>query len=187
MVYIWGVDPVQHHFWQYWDPAHWVAPPATPQAIAQSRNVIPEYYEDVDGWVARLLAHTAQYDTVLVVSDHGAGPIERYDARTGLSGSHRMDGIIIAWGNHVRRGTASVPPGVIDVAPTVLHLLGLPVGEDMQGHVITDLLDPAFAASHPVQTVPTWETGARRGEEHAIPSQMDEKLRERLRSLGYIQ
>jgi predicted AlkP superfamily phosphohydrolase/phosphomutase len=187
MVYIWGVDPMQHHFWQYYDPAHWVGPPATAEAIAQSRNVIPEYYEDVDGFVARLLAQTGPRDTVLVVSDHGAGPIERYDPKTGLSGSHRMEGIIVAWGNHVRPGRASAPPGVADVAPTVLHLLGLPVGEDMKGHVVTELLDTAFAAAHPVRTIPTWETGARRGEERAIPSKMDEGIRERLRSLGYIQ
>jgi predicted AlkP superfamily phosphohydrolase/phosphomutase len=187
MVYIWGVDPMQHHFWQYYDPAHWVGPPATAEAIAQTRNAIPEYYEDVDGFVARLLARTGPRDTVLVVSDHGAGPIESYDPKTGLSGSHRKEGIIVAWGNHVRPGRASTPPGVVDVAPTVLHLLGLPVGEDMQGHVVTELLDPAFAALHPVRTIPTWEIGARRGEERAIPSKMDEGIRERLRSLGYIQ
>jgi hypothetical protein len=76
---------------------------------------------------------------------------------------------------------------VLDVAPTVLHLLGLPVGEDMKGRVVAALLDPGFAASHPVRTIPSYETGAERAPQRAIPSGMDEEIRERLRSLGYIQ
>jgi predicted AlkP superfamily phosphohydrolase/phosphomutase len=187
MVYIWGVDPMQHHFWQYYDPEHWVGPPATAEAIGQTRNVIPEYYEDVDGFVARLLAQTGPRDTVMIVSDHGAGPIERYDPRTGLSGSHRIDGVVMAWGNHVRNGRASTPPSVVDVTPTVLHLLGLPVGEDMKGRVITELLDPGFAASHPIRKIATYETPQRHGDDRPIPSKMDQGIRDRLRSLGYIQ
>jgi predicted AlkP superfamily phosphohydrolase/phosphomutase len=187
MVYIWGVDPMQHHFWQYYDPEHWVGPPATPEQIRTGRDAIPEYYQDVDGFIARLVAETGPRDTVIIVSDHGAGPVERYDPKTGLSGSHRLEGVIVAWGNHVRAGRASASPSVLDVTPTVLHLLGLPVGEDMKGRVITELLDPAFAASHPVRTIPTYETGRSRGTEQPIPSQMDEQIRERLRSLGYIQ
>jgi predicted AlkP superfamily phosphohydrolase/phosphomutase len=187
MIYIWGVDPMQHHFWQYYDPEHWVGPPATPQLVSQSRNAIPEYYEDVDGFIARLLAAAGPRDTVLIVSDHGAGPIERYDPKTGLSGSHRIEGVIIAWGNHVRPGKASAPPSVVDVTPTVLHLLGLPVGEDMKGRVITELLDPEFAASHPVRTIATYDTGRRPADERSIPSRMDDQIRDRLRSLGYIE
>jgi len=187
MVYIWGVDPIQHHFWQYYEPERWVGPPATPEVIRASRDVIPEYYQDVDGFVARLLAQTGPRDTVIVVSDHGAGPIDHYDPKTGLSGSHRIEGIVIAWGNHVRAGQASAAPSVLDVTPTVLHLLGLPVGEDMKGQVITELLDPGFAASRPVRKIATYETGRSRGDDRPIPSKMDEDIRERLRSLGYIQ
>ena len=187
MVYIWGVDPVQHQFWQYYEPERWVGPPATAEAIGNGRNVIPEYYEDVDGFVARLVAGAGPRDTVLIVSDHGAGPIERYDPKTGLSGSHRIDGVVIAWGNHVRPGKAGAAPSVVDVTPTVLELLGLPVGDDMKGRVVTDLLDPAFVASHPIRKIPTYETGQTGGDDRPIPSKMDEGIRERLRSLGYIQ
>ena len=65
----------------------------------------------------------------------------QYDAVNGLSGNHRLEGVIIASGNHVRPGTGTTSPSVLDVAPTVLYLLGLPTAEDMEGHLIRDAIE----------------------------------------------
>ncbi len=186
MVYIWGVDPMQHYFWKYYQPERWVGSPSHPDEIALNRERIPEYYQDVDDFVARLVARTGPADTVLIVSDHGAGPVERYDPDKPVSGDHRIEGIVIAAGNHVRRGAAASSPSILDVTPTVLYLLGLPVGADMTGEVMTDLVDPAFLARHPPRDISTYEAG-RQASAEPIASPVDDRIKERLRGLGYIE
>ena len=44
-----------------------------------------------------------------------------------------------------RRARRPAQADLLDIAPTVLHLLGVPVPADMDGHVLTELLDPAAA------------------------------------------
>lgn len=188
MVYFWGTDAIQHRMWKFYQPDTYVGDQKpTPAEIAMNRLRIPRYYGDIDGFVARLVALTGPRDTVLIVSDHGFGPATRADPKWDVSGDHRPDGIIIAWGNHVRQGTAHVEPSVLDVTPTVLYLLGLPTGEDMDGHVATELIAPEFLRAHPVQTIATYEEGRFVGAQHVARSPMDEEMKDRLRRLGYIQ
>jgi predicted AlkP superfamily phosphohydrolase/phosphomutase len=187
MVYIWGTDPIQHHFWKYYQPQTWPGPPPARWEIEVNRDRVPAYYADVDSFVARLLARTGPRDTVLIVSDHGAGPVATYDPDKPLSGDHRLEGIIVTAGNHVRRGTAEQAPSVMDIAPTVLYLLGLPVGRDMEGRVIHELVDPAFYTAHPPATIPTYEPVRRRANEAPVASPMDDEIKDRLRALGYVE
>jgi arylsulfatase A-like enzyme len=48
------------------------------------------------------------------------------------------------------------PASVLDVAPTVLHLMGLPVARDMDGRLLTGILDPEVAARQPVTYIPSY-------------------------------
>jgi predicted AlkP superfamily phosphohydrolase/phosphomutase len=187
MVYLWGVDPIQHYFWKYYQPENWVGPPLDPEQLALNREQIPNYYHDVDELLARLLSHTGPRDTVVIISDHGAGPIREYDPRKEISGEHRIDGIIIAAGNHVRHGTPTSEPSVVDVAPTVLYLLGLPAARDMPGRVLDDMIDPAWLAAHPPERIRTYERWRWPRKAKALPSRADDQIKQRLRSLGYIQ
>jgi hypothetical protein len=68
----------------------------------------------------------------------------------------------------------------------VLYLLGLPVGDDMKGRVITDLVDPAYLTANPVRRIATYET-AERKTEAPLPSGVDGQIKDRLRGLGYIE
>jgi arylsulfatase A-like enzyme len=52
---------------------------------------------------------------------------------------------------------------VRDVAPTVLALFGLPVGEDMDGAAIEDAMTPDFLRRHPVRSIPTYERSSEGG------------------------
>ena len=47
---------------------------------------------------------------------------------------------------------------VLDVAPTVLYLCGLPVARDMEGRVLTEMLEDDFARAHPVTFIPSYES-----------------------------
>jgi arylsulfatase A-like enzyme len=68
----------------------------------------------------------------------------------------------------------------LDLTPTLLYALGLPVARDMAGRPRTDL----FSGLGEPRWVDTYE-GAPRRPPAAAPTS-DEELLERLRSLGYI-
>jgi predicted AlkP superfamily phosphohydrolase/phosphomutase len=102
--------------------------------------------------------------------------------KRGISGTHRMNGIGIAWGKPIQ-ATQLDHAGLADLAPTILHLMGLAVPAHMDGRPLMEILDPD--ASPPVYEVsPAWEATA------STPTglQQDEEdvLRQRLRDLGYV-
>ena len=70
----------------------------------------------------------------------------------GPTGDHRLEGILIATGPSIRPGAEPTEASLLDVAPTVLHLLGVHVPDDIDGRILTELLDqePAIASSQPV-------------------------------------
>jgi predicted AlkP superfamily phosphohydrolase/phosphomutase len=72
-----GVDRVHHGFWRYHDPQHRLHEPDSPY-----RHAIRDYYQHVDRWLARLLAHAGEDTTVLVVSDHG---VKRMDGAIAIN------------------------------------------------------------------------------------------------------
>jgi len=188
MVFLWGTDSIQHLSWKFYQPDTYLGPRPTDVEIAVGASRIPDYYAEIDGFIARFLPFVGPRDTVLIVSDHGFGPATtHHPTKKDISGDHRLEGVVIAWGNHVRRGVAAEEPSVLDVTPTVLYLLGLPPAADMDGRVITDLVDPSWLREHPVQVLATYEQGTPRGDGHAMPSRVDDDMKERLRRLGYIQ
>ena len=186
MIYLWGIDPTQHLFWKYHDPASWVGPPLSPGEKLRG-DLVADYYRDTDVLLGRLLAYVRPNDTVMIVSDHGAGPVAKYDPKHGNSGDHRIEGIIIAAGPPIRHGTAATPPSVLDVTPTVLDLLGLPAGRDMSGSAITEMFTPAWRSAHPEQRIATWEPKNRHVDRWPISTKSDEHIKDKLRRLGYIE
>ncbi len=59
----------------------------------------------------------------------------------GMSGDHRNDGIIIAAGKHIKAGSGPVTANMVDLVPTVLHLLDVPAPDDLDGQPLLDLFD----------------------------------------------
>src|SRR5581483_2999587 len=58
---------------------------------------------------------------------------------------HRQDGVLTLAGAGVFRSHASISRAdIVDVAPTLLHALGLAVPEDLDGHVLEEAFDPDF-------------------------------------------
>jgi predicted AlkP superfamily phosphohydrolase/phosphomutase len=96
------------------------------------------------------------------------------------SGDHRVEGIIVACGPSVRSGQRIDGARLVDIAPTVLHVLGAPVPEDVDGQVLERL----FATS--LGTVRSAAPAARDGldTDYSREDQLD--IEERLRSLGYL-
>jgi predicted AlkP superfamily phosphohydrolase/phosphomutase len=107
-----------------------------------------------------------------------------------FAGSHRLHGVFMMAGGPVRAGHVFSGARIIDVAPTVLYLMGLPIPHDMDGVPLVDALDPEFVALRP----PHHETnGGSAGKPMESPAETvfteDEArlIEERLKSMGYIE
>ena len=72
--------------------------------------------------------------------------VERVPAALG-GGRHRRYGILLALGPGVTAGEIE-GANIVDLAPTALHAMGLPVPDDMDGRVLTEL----FTDGRQVQT-----------------------------------
>ncbi|MES1262011.1 MAG: alkaline phosphatase family protein, partial [Acidobacteriota bacterium] len=70
--------------------------------------------------------------------------------RAEIAGTHRPAGMFAARGPAFRRGAALDEMSILDVAPAILHVSGLPVPELMQGRVPREAFEPAWLASCPV-------------------------------------
>jgi predicted AlkP superfamily phosphohydrolase/phosphomutase len=102
----------------------------------------------------------------------------------GNSGDHRMDGIFLGVGPAFRKGARLETLSVLDVAPTVLHLLGLPVPEQMDGRVAADAMEEAYMAGNPVRKIDMELLGRARGS--ALSDGDSDDIRRRLEGIGYI-
>ncbi len=122
-------------------------------------------YARVDAAVGRAMASLEPDDLLLVVSGFGMEPLpfgkrllERAIGDPGLSGSHEdaPDGFLLAWGRAVAPGR-KLRAAVLDVTPTVLYFLGMPVARDMDGYARTDIFSREFNEERQLVTIPTYE------------------------------
>jgi hypothetical protein len=158
-----GVDTVGHYYLRYAMPSAFGD--VSEEDHRQFGRVLEQYYSYIDGILGRAIAALGPDDVLMVVSGFGMEPLspgklalERALGNAALSGTHERapDGFLIAYGHPVipgRRSRASV----VDVAPTILYLLGLPIGRDMDGYARTDLFSAAFTADRPITFIPSYD------------------------------
>lgn len=185
LVYFASVDVVSHRFWKYGEPSTFRFGDVDPGEVAAYGPAVESAYANVDGVLGRVLAAEADSVRLIVLSDHGFRE-NRMPGRPS-SGWHRPEGLLLANGPGFAEG-AHLPPGsVVDVAPTVLYSLGLPVADDFDGDPALDLFTAEFRSRHPVESIPSWEPStARQREEAPVASPVDEEIMGRLKSLGYL-
>ncbi len=177
-LYLNGVDSFGHAFWHY----------RVNVKESPLSEIIDKYYIWVDETLGEFMDLMDDETLLVVCSDHGFhGPRRRPDGGIMLGiYMHGENGIIGLMGKGVKKGATIVDADVLDITPTILYALGLDVGRDMDGRVLTDAFEPDLLASRPVTFVSTYETGQREyGEPLKTP--FDEKIKERLRAVGYIQ
>jgi predicted AlkP superfamily phosphohydrolase/phosphomutase len=108
-----------------------------------------------------------------------------------LQGRHRSTGIFVAAGPHIQRSGNGRIEGarIVDVAPTVLYSLGLPIPEDMDGRPLQEIFTDAYRAAHPVCYSEPESVGESELEPEFGPEYDDEdaaEMERRLRGLGYV-
>ena len=156
-----GLDTVGHRFLRYAMPRSFGD--VTEDERRRFGGVLDRYYSFVDGEVGLALESLGPTDLLLVVSGFGMEPVslgKRMLARVlgdpDLSGSHERapDGFMLAFGSAVASGRLPVG-AIVDVTPTVLYFLGLPVARDMDGFARTDLFTRTFTSEQPITFIPT--------------------------------
>jgi len=58
-----------------------------------------------------------------------------------ITGSHNQQGILIIYGDFVKKGIKLNKISVFDIAPTILHVFGLPIPRYMSGQAIRDAFE----------------------------------------------
>lgn len=105
---------------------------------------------------------------------------ERRDGR----GVHRLHGIFILHGPGIRKGKRIEGAHIMDMAPTILYLLGLPAPKGFDGKVLTDALESDRLTNSPIQ----FEEVSLEVKAPEVDMTEDEveEMKKRLRGLRYI-
>jgi predicted AlkP superfamily phosphohydrolase/phosphomutase len=107
-------------------------------------------------------------------------------AETWASGNHRLEGIFVFCGPGIESGGVELAKqSLLNVAPTVLYAMGLPIPTDMDGNVIVDAFDSDFQGGVEVRFEHAREE-VLRADSMSYEVREAEKIQERLRDLGYL-
>ena len=143
LVYIEGVDSSSHLFGHLFR-AEGLQGELEEQRLRYGRAV-EQMYHFADELLGEYLENLDEDTTLVVLSDHGFrlgdlhdDPSRARDLRRVSERFHREHGILYLYGNKVRPGVRLKDPSILDIAPTVLSLLGLPAGRDMPGRVLEE-------------------------------------------------
>ena len=182
--YLNGPDIASHYFWKHRFPEEW-PDPIPEDELSAGRDVVGQAYAHADELIGTLTRQADERCLVIVVSDHGFVTGQRPDSPN-ISGVHWNSapaGVIVMAGAGIAPGTELARRSVLDVAPSVLYALGVPVARDMDGG-IAPVLEALGGQELP--RVDSHEVAAGAGDAVPIPTGHDEAIIERLRALGYL-
>lgn len=183
-----GIDHMSHAFSRLHPPR---LPWVKEEDFALYSGVLSACYRWHDAMLGRLLELAGPDVTTIIVSDHGFETGKRRTRElpaemTGPTADHRQFGVIAMAGPGIKADERIYGASLLDIAPTVLHLFGLPVGRDMDGKVLlTALRNPA-----PIQRVDSWDRVEGDAGTHAADAVLDPldavEAMKQLVALGYV-
>jgi predicted AlkP superfamily phosphohydrolase/phosphomutase/Flp pilus assembly protein TadD len=188
-VYYNGIDHFCHGFMHFHPPR---MEGISEEKFEIYKDVVNGAYRFHDMMLQTLLELAGPDVTVLLVSDHGFHsdhlrprgiPMEP----AGPAVQHRQFGIVCMKGSHIKQDERIYGATLLDVTPTILTLLGLPVGEDMDGRVLVQ----AFEDPPRITRIPSWENEPGECGMHPADLRMDpaaaQAVLQQFVALGYIQ
>lgn len=112
-------------------------------------------------------------------------PKEIFAVCNGATGSHTDYGVIIAAGPGIAEGVSVKGARLMDVAPTALYAMGVPLNEDMDGRPVADLFTLEFAAEHSLTFRPN-AVAASTDRVDPFSAAEEDDIMDQLKGLGYI-
>src|SRR5579862_297816 len=150
---------------------HWLYPIQpfnagyNPKVNSVRVNAFPDQYRALDKVLGTILRHTDDNTYVFIVSDHGIKPLREFEedphmhmdhggttpviAKHDFADGDDVPGSLIVVGPHIKHDVRLMgfQASVFDIAPTILHIYGIPQPPQMKGHVLTDIfVKPGTAA-----------------------------------------
>ncbi len=163
-LYLDGLDTVQNFFYKYSFPEQFGG--IEEESLAKYGTVIENYYAYYDGLIGKYLTGLKEDEILLVFSLHGSEPlpvwqrfVERLLGDRNISAHHERapEGAIFFYGSEIAPARQEEGIRIIDIAPTLLYYLGLPVGRDMDGLVRSSLFRSAFTADNPIIYISSYD------------------------------
>lgn len=151
---------------------------------AEFVKIIGPIYIYTDQILGDFLRHAEAETTFIICSDHG---FKFDEGRYGHSDMDEPpDGILILNGPSFRHKQILHGATLLDITPTLLYALKIPVGRDMDGKVLFEAFRSDFVKANPPKMTASHDKGFRQKGETAS-SEVDREILEDLKSLGYIQ
>ncbi len=201
-VYFDAIDRFAHAFMEYGPPkmAH-----VSDEDFAHYQDIMIGCYRFHDMMLGRMMQLAGEDTTIIIVSDHGfhsdhlrpEGSSKIKDGRP--VAWHRQHGVLVIGGPKIKKDERVYGASLLDIAPTVLWLLGCPVARDMDGKALIQIREGEPAEVEEVQTYegdgeaagnasPTGEaSGATQAEEKEEDPWAAQEMLKRLADLGYIE
>ena len=188
-VYFDGIDHFSHAFMPFHPPKlDWI----DQEQFDLYKDVVKGAYRFHDMMLERLLQLAGPETTVMLCSDHGfesgsQRPHGLPREPAGPAAWHRQYGIFLLAGPGIKKDERIYGASLIDIAPTILALLDLPIGKDMDGRPLLE----TFEVTPTVKTIESWEKVAGESGMHPEGKQMDrqqaQELMQQFAALGYIE
>jgi tetratricopeptide (TPR) repeat protein len=186
LVYVEGTDTVGHLFAPFAPPKQKHVPDSLYSAY---HRAVENYYDFADELLGELLEVVGPQADIIVCSDHGftwgaARPQEESHPQAPTAAFwHREPAILVLAGPSFRHLAQREEAHVLDIAPTILALFGLPPGKDWPGQVL------AWALASPPSNDNrlAWNALVTTRQQAMVSSgETDAEIVEKLRSLGYL-
>ena len=159
-----GATTAEMYFYKYSFPGEFGE--IREDEIQKYGSVIEKYYFYYDQIISKYLASLKEGELFIVYSPHGTESLPFWKrvvewtlGNSEVSAYHEQapPGVAFVYGKGIIKGWNFDAIRLVDLAPTILYYLGLPVGKDMDGVVRGSLFERAFADENPVLTITSYD------------------------------
>jgi predicted AlkP superfamily pyrophosphatase or phosphodiesterase len=159
-----GLNTVEQYFYKYSFPD--LFGNINQDDINRYSSVIERYYQFYDDIIGKYMASRKEDELLIVFSPHGIEPLPLWKrvvewilGNAEISAYHELapDGVVFFNGREINRGNNIDRMRLIDIAPTLLNYLGLPVGKDMDGIVYSSIFREEFKLENPVLYISSYD------------------------------
>jgi predicted AlkP superfamily phosphohydrolase/phosphomutase len=181
-VYFRGTDTMSHQFLGFnenYDLVQSECSKFPGCELDRIHEILDNYYTFLDAEIGQILKLADRRTYIFVVTDHG-------EFSKGRKGMHKNNGFIIAAGPGIRKSNVQ-KASVLDVVPSILYILGLPVAQDMDGKILTEAFERNLLLERPAVYIDSYDKMIRaQNREVVIDKELEEQQSEELKALGYI-
>jgi len=159
-----GLNVAERYFYRYSFPD--LFGNVSSEDVTRYGSVIERYYKFYDEVIGKYLTSLKEDELFIVFSPNGIEPlpfwkrvVEWVSGNTDVSAFHEMapEGAVFFYGKSINREKDIEGMRLVDIAPTLLYYLGLPVGKDMDGIVRSSLFVRDFISDNPIMTISSYE------------------------------